>query len=102
MNRLKFEQALARKRRALRILLISSVGFTVVAVLNGFVVVAVDRPLTIVLTMFFFFGTGVHWSCYLSLLSSVNTLEVVLDAMEEQSQEEFASKAQPPPTLPAR
>ena len=102
MNRLKFEQALARKRRALRILLISALGFTFVAVVDGCVAVADGRPLTIVLAMFLFVVTGVQWSCYLSLLSSVNTLEVVRDATEGQSQEEFASKVQPPPTPPAR
>jgi hypothetical protein len=102
MNRLKFERALARKRRSLRLLLVSAVGFTFVAVADGCVVVAGDRPLTIVLAMLLFLGAGVQWSCYLSLLSSVNTLEVVRDATEEQSQEEFVSKTRPPPTPPAR
>ena len=102
MNHLKLDRALARKRRALRILLISAVGFTFAAVGEGCVGVAGGRPLTIVLVISFFFATGVQWSCYLSLLSSVQTLEVVRDAMEEQSQEEFASKTQPPPTPPSR
>lgn len=98
MSGLKFEQALARKRRALRFLLISAVGFTFVAVVNGGVTIADGRPLTTVLTMFLVFGAGVQWSCYLSLLSSVNTLEVVRDAMREPSQEELVGKTQPPPT----
>ena len=96
MNGLKFEQALARKRRALRVLLISAVGFTFVAVVDGCMTVAVGHPLTTVLAMLLFFGAGVQWSCYLSLLSSVNTLEVFRDAMQEPSQEELAGKTQPP------
>lgn len=101
MNHLKLDQALARKRRALRFLLISTVGFTFLAVVDGCVTAVAGRPPTIVLAMFLFFGAGVHWSCYLSLLSSVQTLEVVRGAMEEQSQEESASKTQPPPTPPS-
>ena len=102
MNRLKLNQALARKRRGLRFLLVSAVGFTFVAVIDGCVGIAGGRPMTIVLVVLFFFVTGVQWSCYLSLLSSVQTLEVVRDAMEEQGQEEFVSKTQPPPTPPSR
>jgi hypothetical protein len=102
MNHLKLDQALARKRRALRFLLVSAVGFTFVAVVDGCVGIAGGRPLTIVLVIFLFFATGIQWSCYLSLLSSVQTLEAVRDAMQEPSQEEFAGKTQPSPVLPSR
>ena len=101
MKYLKLDQALARKRRVLRFLLISAVGFTFAAVGEGCLGIAGGRPMTIVLVIFFFFATGVQWSCYLSLPSSVQTLKFVRDAMEEQSQEEFASKTQPPPTVPS-
>ena len=55
MNNLKLDQALARKRRALRILLISAVGFTIVAVIDGCVGMAGGRPVTTFLIIFIFF-----------------------------------------------
>ncbi len=88
MNRLKLEQLLARRQRALRPLLIGAIGFTLIAVGDGLLAVEDGRPLIILLDMFCLTVAAFHWSSYLGVLSSISTLKVVQDAMDEQSQEE--------------